>query len=346
MPSKLAAIRPTSTRWDDFVTHHPQSHVLQLAAWGQLKSRFGWGAEPVALARGEHLVAGAQILYRRLPYRLGSLAYVPKGPLVDWDDEDMVAHLIAALDWAARAQGAFALSLEPDLPDTPENQARLRAAGFAPGARDVQPRRSLLVDLQPDEEEIMAAMKSKTRYNIRLSGRKGVSVRRGRQPQDLEDFNRLLAVTGERGDFGVHDPAYYQAAFELFPPERLALFLAEYEGEVLSALAAFALGVTAWYFWGASSDAHRNLMAPYAVQWAAIQWARSLGCTSYDLWGVPDQDRETLEEQFTQRSDGLWGVYRFKRGFGGQLVRTVGAWDRVYGRLRYGLYRQALRWVA
>jgi lipid II:glycine glycyltransferase (peptidoglycan interpeptide bridge formation enzyme) len=80
-------------------------------------------------------------------------------------------------------------------------------------------------------------------------------------------------------------------------------------------------------------------MPTYAVQWAAMQWAKARGCTTYDLWGVPDFPEAALEKQFTERSDGLWGVYRFKRGFGGELRRTVGSADRVYNKMLYRLYR-------
>jgi peptidoglycan pentaglycine glycine transferase (the first glycine) len=350
MPS-LQAINPGAASWDTFVAAHPQAHLLQTFPWGELKGRFGWSVERVALATVggqarpvETIVAGAQILYRRLPFGLGTLAYVPKGPLLDWGDTERAAELITILDQTARARKAIALTIEPDLPDTPEHADCLTRAGFVPGAASIQPRRTLLVDLTPDEADLLAAMKSKTRYNIRLAERKGVTVRRGTSA-DVETFNRLMAATSARNRFGVHSPAYYRAAFELFAPqERVALFLAEYRVAPLAGLMAFALGSTAWYFYGASSDAQRNLMAPYAVQWAAMRWAKGIGCTTYDLWGVPDEDEGILEEQFIGRSDGLWSVYRFKRGFGGRLVRSVGAWDRVYGPLRYRLYRWALRW--
>lgn len=340
---KPTQISPHPTRWDAFVSRHPQAHILQTSAWGQLKSRFGWESELVALAQGEQIITGALILYRRLPFGLGVLAYCPKGPLVDWSDVSLVGELFAALDQAARARGAFALSIEPDLPETPENLARLRAAGLIPSPYGVQPRRTLLVDIRPDEDDILAAMKSKTRYNVRLSARKGVTVRQGAS-QDVSAFNALMAVTGARDEFGVHSPAYYKVAYDLFPTEQVALFLAEYQGEPLAGLLTFALGRTAWYFYGASSNMQRNLMAPYAIQWAAVRWAKAQGCATYDLWGVPDEQEETLEAQFTERNDGLWGVYRFKRGFGGRLARTAGAWERVYGRLRYQIYRWALRW--
>jgi peptidoglycan pentaglycine glycine transferase (the first glycine) len=99
----------------------------------------------------------------------------------------------------------------------------------------------------------------------------------------------------------------------------------------------FALGKIAWYFYGASNDKERNRMPAYLLQWEAICWARSRGCELYDLWGVPDEDKETLENEFENRYEGLWGVYRFKRGFGGELVRWVGGFDKVFNRPLYRL---------
>jgi lipid II:glycine glycyltransferase (peptidoglycan interpeptide bridge formation enzyme) len=318
---------------------------MQTEEWGDLKSRFGWSTERIIL-RGpsEGIVSGAQILFRRLPFGLGTLAYIPKGPLLDWQSVSHVTQTLDALDQAARARGAIVLSMEPHLPDRREHTERLTQVGLIPGVASIQPRSTLLVDLRPDENAILGAMKGKTRYNIRLSARKGVMVRQGSH-SDIDSFNELMAVTGERSRFGVRSPAYYRTAFEVFSRnEQVGLFLAEYRGEPLAGLMVFTLGHTAWYFFGASSDALRNLMAPYAVQWAAMRWAKARGCTVYDLWGVPDENTQTLESQFTARSDGLWGVYRFKRGFGGRLARAVGAWDRIIHPLRYRLYCWALRW--
>jgi lipid II:glycine glycyltransferase (peptidoglycan interpeptide bridge formation enzyme) len=117
------------------------------------------------------------------------------------------------------------------------------------------------------------------------------------------------------------------------------LLAASFEDALLAALMIFAKGERAWYFYGASTNQHRNKMPTYLLQWAAILWAKSKGCTQYDLWGIPDADEETLEAQFTQRADGLWGVYRFKRGFGGELMRSASAWDRVYNPVMYTAYR-------
>jgi lipid II:glycine glycyltransferase (peptidoglycan interpeptide bridge formation enzyme) len=183
-------------------------------------------------------------------------------------------------------------------------------------------------------------MKQKTRYNIRLALRKGVIV----QPSaDLDLFYRLLDATGQRDQFGIHSVVYYRRAYELFHPRGEGeLLLAQFEGEVLAALMAFAHGERAWYFYGASAGQRRDLMPTYLIQWEAMRWARARGCTEYDLWGVPDVDQQVLESQFTARADGLWGVYRFKRGFGGQLHRAAGPWDRVY---RDSFYKVYLWWL-
>jgi peptidoglycan pentaglycine glycine transferase (the first glycine) len=329
--------------WDDFVTGHPGSHVLQTCPWGALKAQFGWEDERVALTVGDRIVAGAQILYRRLPFGLGRLAYVPKGPLVDWADVEQVHALLAALDRAARARGAIALTVEPDLPDEPPHRERLSLLGFrlAPFSA-VQPRRTIVVDITGNEDAILATMKQKTRYNMRLAERKGVTIREASEA-DLPAFHALNAATAARDRFGVHVPAYYEAAYRLFVPRGWArLLLAEVEGEPVAAVMTFALPPRSWYLYGASGDAHREKMPAYLLQWEAMRWAKSLGCTEYDLWGIPDEDEATLEAEFAQRHDGLWGVYRFKRGFGGKLVRSVGAWDRVYMPVRYWLYRMAL----
>jgi peptidoglycan pentaglycine glycine transferase (the first glycine) len=318
--------------WGDYIAQFPNSHILQSAPWGELKSQFGW--EFVRLKTEQ---AGVQVLFKSL--RLGfSWAYVPKGPLGrNWEQ------LWPLLDAECRRRKAVFLKVEPHVWDEPTDAAEmwLPPTGFRRSTHEIQPPRTLLVSLSGSEEEILARMKQKTRYNIRLAARKGVTVRTS---SDLTSFHQLMELTSTRETFSVHSQDYYQSAYDLFAPQgKCELFFAEYEDELLAALMVFASGKTAWYFYGASSNQNRNLMAPYAVQWAAMQWARNQGCLEYDLWGVPDADIETLEAGLTHRRDGLWGVYRFKRGFGGQLKRGIGAWDRVYNPILYGMYQLWLK---
>ncbi len=315
-------------------------HLLQSWAWGELKVQFGWGVERVAAG-----AACAQVLFRAAPGGLGSLAYVPRGPAADFGDGAGVRALLEAIRPSARKRRAICLKVEPNCEETPALEGALRAMAFRPSPQTVQPRRTILVDLEGTPETVLERMKQKTRYNIRLAERKGVTIRAGTEA-DLPAFYQLMEVTAERDRFAVHSEAYYTAAHRLLVPAGQGrLLLAEHEGRLLAGLVAIAFGDTACYMYGASSDEGRNLMPTYLLQWEAMRWARELGCRWYDLWGVPDEEEAVLEAQFADRSDGLWGVYRFKRGFGGRLVRTAGAWDLVYAPLRYRMYEMALRWL-
>ncbi len=312
----------------DFIrAAYPNAHILQLPEWGQFKSAFGW--QPV-LVTAEN--AAAQVLFRRLPLGL-SIAYLPKGPLgTNWPA------LWPRIDQLCREKGAIFLQVEPDLFEPlPADFAAQLDAGFTAEAQTIQPRRSILVDLRPEEEAILAAMKQKTRYNIRLAVKHGVQVR---ESSDVAAFHRLSEVTASRDAFFVHGLEYYQKVYGLFAPlGECVLLEAWHEEKLLAALMLFLRGERAWYFYGASDDSSRNLMPTYLLQWEAMRLARARGCQTYDLWGIPDADESQLEAEFTQRSDGLWGVYRFKRGFGGQVLRSAPAYLKVYKPLLYRAFQ-------
>lgn len=345
------------------MAQHPQAHVLQTEQWGTLKSRFGWSDERVLLTDPSGAIrAGALLLFRRL-FRWKSvslnMAYIPKGPLVDWRDRDTTTELLQHIEARSRARGASVLKIEPDLPDTPANRALLQGYGFRPSIHPIQPQSTLVLDIGDSEKAILGRMKSKWRYNVRLSQRKGVTVRRGTR-EDMAHFGELMQVTGSRKEFSVHSAGYYQTAFDLFVPEQAAFLFAEYQGSPLAALAVFALGDTAWYLWGASSNRERNRMPNHALQWAAIQWARERGATRYDLWGIPDDvgklavglapDSEEgvpaealpIDLNQTPHSE-MWGVYRLKQGFGGNVVRFVGAWDKPLHPVGFRVYHHGFQ---
>jgi lipid II:glycine glycyltransferase (peptidoglycan interpeptide bridge formation enzyme) len=201
---------------------------------------------------------------------------------------------------------------------------------------NIQPPRTLVIDIKGTEEKILARMKQKTRYNIHLADKKGVTVHAW---SDIQAFHKMMLITSGRDNFGVHSSEYYRRAYELFYPSGMAeLLVAEFEGKPVAALMVFARGNRAWYIYGASTDEERKRMPTYLLQWEAMKWARAKGAQEYDLWGVPDEDEATLEANFENRHDGLWGVYRFKRGFGGKLKRAVQAVDRIYNPMLYKLY--------
>jgi lipid II:glycine glycyltransferase (peptidoglycan interpeptide bridge formation enzyme) len=235
---------------------------------------------------------------------------------------------LTEVDQVCRKKRAVFLKIEPDSWKTEDAPITNYQLPITISPHNIQPPRTIIVSLDGTEDEILGRMKQKCRYNVRLAEKKEVTVRSW---DDLDGFHRLMEVTGGRDGFGVHSLAYYCRAYELFYPAGLAdILVAEYAGRPLAALMVFALGERAYYLYGASTDEQRNRMPTYLLQWRAMQWARQRGCTEYDLWGVPDADEATLESQFETRSDGLWGVYRFKRGFGGQVRRAAQALDRVY----------------
>lgn len=318
----------TRSEWDAFLTRFPQAHLLQTGEWGELKLPFGWTPERIQV--GE---SGAQLLFRQLPLGL-TIAYIPKGPLgSDW------SALWPEIDRLCRQRRAIFLKVEPDGWVDQEDAQRAQLNGFIPAAA-IQPRRTIVIDLSGDEETWLSRMKQKTRYNIRLAQKKEIVVR---ERNDIGTFQRLMETTGTRDGFGVHSQEYYQRAYQLFSASgKVALLVAEYQERPLAALMIFATGERAWYLYGASSDEERNRMPAYLLQWEAMRWAAARGCSSYDLWGVPDEEEDCLEDQFETRSDGLWGVYRFKRGFGGQLMRSAAAWDKVY----LPAFYRAYQWIA
>jgi len=196
-------------------------------------------------------------------------------------------------------------------------------------------------------------MKPKTRYNLRLAGRRGVQVRQAVTPGDLEAFYSLLTVTGERDEFGIHTVDYYKGLWDIFGPggsDTLLILLADHPDEQerssgpIAALLALRFGQEAIYMYGASDNRGREHMPNYLLQWEAIRWAKEHGCTVYDFWGIPDPPSEDAGEDevspINTRS-GLRGVYWFKKGFGGREIDYPGAYDYVYNPLLYKLW---LRW--
>lgn len=325
----------TGKEWDSFLTDYPDSHILQTAAWGDLKADFGWSVSRLVVGK-----SGTQILFRALP--LGrTLAYIGKGPVGPVNEA-----LWGTIDALCNKNRSIFLKVEPDswgsksgLPDDGDFAGGSRVTEHA-----IQPMRTIVVDISKTEEDILAGMKQKTRYNIRLALKRGIVIR---QSSDIGEFYDILQITSQRDQFGVHTKEYYQRAFDLFSPRgECQLFEAIYDGQAIAGLLVFVHGQRAWYLYGASSEKYREYMPTYLLQWETMRWARRMGCTSYDMWGVPDHEEPDLEANFTKRSDGLWGVYRFKRGFGGELRRAAGPWDRVYSPSLYALYRGWVKWIS
>lgn len=316
--------------WNQFLKNQPNPHILQSGAWGELKSGFGW--KPVRLITGE---GGAQVLFRRLPGGF-SIGYAAKcSPNLKQD-------FFSELDVVCREEKAIFVKMEPDLWEGDEIPEGLAGSGWQ-RSNPIQPRRTVVVSLEGTEDELLARMKQKTRYNIRLAEKKEITVCAS---DDVGNFHQLSVLTGKRDGFGIHSLDYYQKIFDLYHPiGQCELLLAFYQDLPVAGLMVIAVGERSWYMYGASSEVERNRMPTYLIQWEAMKWARGRGCKTYDLWGIPDLDEDQLEGKFEEKHshEGLWGVYRFKRGFGGEVLRSVGAWDKIYFPGIYRLYQQYTR---
>ena len=337
--------------WNATIAQLPDPHLLQTWEWGEVKAQFGWRPFHWVWREGEKLIAASLVLEKE--FRLGGVGpvlrmhYAPKGPLLlDWADTRLRGRVLTDLEEFARQRKAFLLKVDPDLPvgfgEPGFEQAEqgtagldlieeLKEAGWRFSNEQIQFRNTVLLDLEKTEDDLLKAMKSKTRYNVRLAGRKGVTVRHGGL-DDLEMLYSMYAETAIRDGFAIRSKQYYLTVWQTFLDSgMLSPLIAEVEGQAVAGLMLLTFGKTSWYIYGMSKDEHRNRMPTYLLQWEAIRLAKDKNCQIYDLWGAPDH---------FDPGDSMWGVYRFKQGLGGQVVRTIGAWDLPLRPRVYRLYAQ------
>ncbi|MCL1853407.1 MAG: aminoacyltransferase [Peptococcaceae bacterium] len=351
-------------RFNAFVAGHAKGHVMQLWQWGDIKGRTGWkpwrlviteeagkdeslsqgvneGGSPSLLLNLEPRtgeLASMTVLERRLPLVGAPIFYAPRGPVADVHDADLLDAVWAAVRGKAKERGAILLKVDPDVSaEDAVLMGLLKEAGFkrletGKNFEGIQPRFVFRLDIREPEEALLGAMHQKTRYNIRLAQKRGVRIRRGTR-EDLPVFYEVLKETTERDNFMVRSLAYFEDMFDSLQPAGYAeLFIAEYEGRVVAGTFAMTAGDKAWYVYGASSNADRNVMPNYLIQWEMIRWAKGLGCAMYDFRGVSGDLNE---------DNPLYGLYKFKKGFNGVFTEFVGEWDVVYRPAMYRVWRLA-----
>jgi lipid II:glycine glycyltransferase (peptidoglycan interpeptide bridge formation enzyme) len=357
-------------RWNKIISQLPNPHFLQTYEWGQVKAKYGW--QPIYLVwsgksyksygsdqldqldlldqsdiKAAALVLKRAVLARGFAARLCVL-YAPKGPLMDWENESLRTRVLNDLQSFAKKQGAVFLKLDPDvLLGTGEPNSAgeiihnggqvvasvLKRRGWKFSSDQIQFRNTVIVDLSASEEEMLARMKQKTRYNVRLAEKKGVTVRVGTR-DDLPMLYKMYAETSVRDGFVIRDEGYYRTVWTTFmsaSEPACEPLIAEVDREPVAAIFLFYFAGRAYYVYGMSKNIHREKMPTYLLQWEAMKRAKNRGCKNYDLWGAPEIFGE---------SDSMWGVYRFKEGLGGDVVRTLGAWDFAPNALWYKLYSE------
>ena len=315
--------------------------LLQSWHWGAFKAQFGWDVERIAVASG-NAAAAAQVLFRR---RAGvCVGYIPRGPVVPEGDPELAGRLWTEVDAAARRRRALWLIVEPERECHDCESDRVR---IAVRTEQIQPSRTVKIALR-DDEALLGQMHQKTRYNVRLAQRRGVSARvSSGSDDDVAEFYRLLQDTADRNAFHIHTLDYYREFMRQFGDDAVLMF-AEIDGRSAAGLIATAFGDEAVYMYGASSTRDRAHGAGFYIQFEAMRWARQRGCRQYDLWGIPPQDPPTTKVDHGDRIAGTsgedWrGLYEFKTRFGGEIVAYPQPRERLYHPLLASLARQVYR---
>ncbi len=320
--------------WNALASREPFFALMQSWEWGEYKAKLGWRVFRIAVEENGSLVSGAQVLIKTFPMKLASIAYIPRGPFGFWQNQDVFSLLLGMIDEIAKAWNAVFLKVEPGAPSDAITENLFNPHRFRRSCSYSQPLTTIIMNIDQDDESILHCMRNSTRRKIFTAERKGVQVRAG-GIQDLPVFYQMMKVTACRAGFPPKSYDHYANELKTFLDcDCAGFFLATYQDTLLAAHIIYTYGHHAAFYYQASSGKFCNLNANCLLVWKDIQWAKSRSCRTFDLWGIPNdiEDPSCDEEQPNQpeRTDGLWGVYKFKRGFCKDIVRFCGSFDRVY----------------
>jgi len=315
----------TLAEFEAFIAAHPKGHFLQSSRWAKVKS--AWDFQAVAVRGDDGAIKGAMsVLIRKMPMVPYTLMYSARGPVCDPHDEKTLRELTEGMRALAKKHKAYALKMDPDiLSSDAEYIAIMEKLGYqrhfgSKNFEGVQPGYVFRLNVKDKtEDELLQAFHSKTRYNLRLSVRKGVEVRICGKEM-LETFSKIMDETGTRDGFIVRPKAYFESIMDELG-ENARLYMAFWEGRPIAGTLAIQFGNKVWYLYGASSNAYRNVMPNYQLQWEMIRWALETKCDIYDFRGVSGD---------LTPDNPLYGLYLFKKGFSGDLCEFCGEFEMVY----------------
>ena len=365
-------------KWDEFIASNPNGSFLQSWAWGDFQEEFGRKIWRLAMMENNEIVSAALIIKHSLPFGWSYFYCprpITKNNEQGTMNKELFFEEMKKI---AGEEKAVFLKIDPVISchcERSSNGARqsrtltkitgllrhsLRYVSFIPRndckkssellrrpagllgmikkTKPIQPQHTLILDITKSEEEILARMKQKTRYNIRLAERKGVKIKKISQPndQEIQTFLNLSSQTSKRDKFQIHPKEYYQKMLKILGANSMAgLFLAEYQNKIIAANIIIFFSDKAVYSHGASSDSHREAMAPYLLHWEQIKEAKKLGCQSYDFWGIEkikNNGQRTMNKNWT-------GITRFKKGFGGEEISYPKSYDIIFDPVKYWIYR-------
>ena len=322
-------------KYKKFLESHERCNFQQSLEWGEVKD--SWIKEVILSEDEKGNIRGSLCVWIRKMPIFGNMMYVARGPVCDIHDKKVLEDIRKGADELAKKYNAFVLRMEPDVEksDT-EFRKIVENLGFKvkDDSKDfkdeIQPRFVFQLDLRgKTKDQIFSEFQSKTRYNVRLAGRKGVVIKEGTR-DDLKVFHDIMVETGKRDNFLIRSLSYFEKMYDELAPNHMKLLLAYHEDRAIAGIIPIMYGNKVWYLYGASSNTDRNLMPNYLLQWTMIQEAIDRGADMYDFRGVSG----VVDENHPQ-----YGLYRFKKGFNARFVEFIGEVYIPYKPLKYKLYK-------
>ncbi len=320
------------TEEDKALFNRLATHPLQSWAWGEFRRLQGHRVYRFGLFENEKLTQVFQVTFHRIPKTPFSIGYLPKSSLPE-------APVVEKLKEIGRKEKAIFIKIEPNIEEKESRGAgELKKLGLVPG-KPLFTKFTSIIDLDASEEELFQGLKPKTRYNIRLAQKHGVTVSEDNSDEAFEEYLKLLFETTRRQGFYAHNGDYHRLQWQILKPAGIShLLTATYHGQTLAAFLLFVFNERLYYPYGASTREHRELMAPTLLMWEAIRFGKSQGCRQFDLWGDLEPNPAPSHPYF--------GFHRFKEGFSPRIVEFVGSYDLVIQPFLYQLFQKIdrFRW--
>lgn len=329
---RLLETKADEEEYTRFLESNERCNFQQSIEWSKVKT--SWKREVIlAEDSSKKIIGSLMVLIRKIPI-FGNIMYSSRGPICDIHNIEVLKQLTEGAKLLAKKYNAIVLTIEPDIKsDDTAFRNIMQELGYqikddAKNFREeIQPRYVFRLDTKgKTEDEIFKNFHSKTRYNIRLATKKGVTVKEGTR-EELKEFHKIMVTTGIRDGFITRPLEYFERMYDCLGPEHIKLLMAYYEGKPISGVIPIMYGNKTWYLYGASSNEHRNLMPNYLLQWEMIKIALARKSDIYDLRGVPGI------------ADNSNGLYRFKKGFGAEYTEFIGEVYIPFKPLTYKLYK-------
>lgn len=297
------------------------NHPLQSWEWGEVRKKTGVQILRLGAFRGNELKEVFQMTLHKIPKTSYSLGYIPRSIMPSKSIRDFLQ------SWGQKNNLIF-IKFEPYIEKKEINNAQIEQINtLHRSPHQLFPDWTIIMDISPSEDDLLKKMKSKTRYNIRLAEKKGVTVEETSTDEGFKKFSALYFATTKRQHYFGHDARYHKIVWDELKKSQAYIMIANFQDIPLAAYELFIFKDRAYYPYGGSSSDYKNVMAPNLLMWEAIKFSKQKGAKIFDMWGAAAPE--------STNTNTFAGFTRFKEGYGGSYIQFVGSFDLV---IRPGLY--------